>query len=200
MHCQHANSYVKYHGKCLASTCRLRMVTACPQTGHSFLPNFGVLRVFFSATGPSILIVIVSPTLSAPDGACLPVRLLHACTPALPLAQSCSGIKVTVLLGGGDGEQVDFLSLLLCDPKSSALGSLQIHLGVMMAYELTDVLAYYLVKLSSVQPDDVYPGLLESSDHTETSLRWDVSVPSLLLISLFDCHLCSGFHPLMKSP
>ena len=98
LHCQHASSGEKYHGKCLASTCRLRMVTVCPQMGQSFLPTFGVLRGFFSATNPFIHTVLVSPALSwHPEE-------LASMSPALSRVHSVPVVKVTVLLEGGDGE------------------------------------------------------------------------------------------------
>ena len=73
LHCQHVNSSVKYHGRCLASMCCLRMVTVCPQMGQFFLPTFGVFQGFFSANGPSTWTILVSPALSTTSGVCLRV-------------------------------------------------------------------------------------------------------------------------------
>ena len=49
--------------------------------------------------------------------------------PAFLMTQSVSGVKVTVLLGDGDGEWVDFFSLTSCAPNYSDLEGLQLLLG-----------------------------------------------------------------------
>ena len=122
LHCQHPNSGEKYHGKCLASTCRLMMVTVCPQMGQSFLPTFDVLRGFLSATDPFIHTVLVSPALSwHPEE-------LASMSPALSRVHSVPGVKVTILLGGGDGEWTEPSSQCCQSLVSSKMSA---ELGIM---------------------------------------------------------------------
>ena len=88
------------------------------------------------------------------------------------MARSVPGIKVTVLLGGDDGEQVDFLLLPLGDLDSSALESLQSLLE-----DGDGVWADCCLRLipnetpPPVPPDAVYSGLLGPYEYTKISLH-----------------------------